>query len=200
MYITSESADCHDIANRLVTPNCNWFEYDRINCDAIACSWIDFDPIVCDRIDCNRKGCVRSDCNWIEHDWTDRNRSVFDPNDCDRVSDVTARDWTGRTGRTGRTARHDRDKLDRLSQSSLLHLKHAHASATAVRARVVPTAAAALHMSSSQKHMWPVPVLSIMQTWSTMNRLIWSWEVHVRRTTSYAGTGRNGELGLCLCK
>lgn len=35
--------------------------------------------------------------------------------------------------------------------------------------------------------MWPVPVLSIMHTWSTMNRFICSWDVHVRRTTSYAG-------------
>lgn len=62
----------------------------------------------------------------------------------------------------------------------------------AARSRIVNEAAAAvvgvdvLHMSSSQKHMWPAPLLSIMHTWSTMNRLICSCEVHVLRTTSYA--------------
>ena len=45
---------------------------------------------------------------------------------------------------------------------------------------------AALHLSSSQKHMWPVPLLSIMQTWSTMNKLICSCDVQVRRTLSYS--------------
>lgn len=45
---------------------------------------------------------------------------------------------------------------------------------------------AALHISSSQKHMWPVPLLSIMQTWSTMNKLICSCDVQVRRTLSYS--------------
>lgn len=42
-----------------------------------------------------------------------------------------------------------------------------------------------LHISSSQKHMWPVPVLSIMHTWSTMNKFICSCEVQVRLTLSY---------------
>lgn len=45
---------------------------------------------------------------------------------------------------------------------------------------------ALLHMSSSQKHMCPVPLLSIMHTWSTINKFICSWDVHVLRTTSYA--------------
>lgn len=47
--------------------------------------------------------------------------------------------------------------------------------------------AASLHMSSSQKHMCPVPELSIMHTWSTINKFICNCDVHVRRTTSYAG-------------
>lgn len=78
-------------------------------------------------------------------------------------------------------------KIDRLYPSLfLLHLHARHASASA-RISVGPTVDAVLHISSSQKHMWPVPELSIMHTWSTMKRFIWSWEVHVRRTTSYAG-------------
>lgn len=47
-----------------------------------------------------------------------------------------------------------------------------------------------LHISSSQKHMWPVPVLSIMHTWSTMNKFICSCEVQVRLTLSYAANRR----------
>lgn len=47
-----------------------------------------------------------------------------------------------------------------------------------------------LHISSSQKHMWPVPVLSIMHTWSTMNKFICSCEVQVRLTLSYATNRR----------
>jgi hypothetical protein len=80
------------------------------------------------------------------------------------------------------------DHIGRLNQRSvLLHLNHAHASKLVNIASVEPSAPAPLHMSSSQKHMWPVPVLSIIQTWSTINRFICSCEVHVRRTTSYAG-------------
>lgn len=45
---------------------------------------------------------------------------------------------------------------------------------------------AALQLSSSQKHMCPVPVPSIMHTWSTMNRLICSCDVHVLLMLSYA--------------
>lgn len=44
---------------------------------------------------------------------------------------------------------------------------------------------AALQLSSSQKHMCPVPVPSIMHTWSTMNRLICSCDVHVLLMLSY---------------
>lgn len=47
-----------------------------------------------------------------------------------------------------------------------------------------------LHISSSQKHMRPVPVLSIMHTWSTMNKFICSCEVQVRLTLSYATNRR----------
>lgn len=43
-----------------------------------------------------------------------------------------------------------------------------------------------LHISSSQKHIRPVPVPSIMHTWSTMNKFICSWDVQVLRTLSYA--------------
>lgn len=50
---------------------------------------------------------------------------------------------------------------------------------------------AELHMSSSQKHMWPVPELSSMHTWSTMNRFICSCDVHVRRTLSYSAIKEN---------
>lgn len=49
-----------------------------------------------------------------------------------------------------------------------------------------------LHISSSQKHMWPVPVLSIMHTWSTMNKFICSCEVQVRLTLSYAANRDEG--------
>lgn len=88
-----------------------------------------------------------------------------------------------------------RGRVTQLGVRFLLHLIHAHASnARAVMAKEVLTTGAWLHMSSSQKHMWPVPVLSIMQTWSTMNRFIWSWEVHVRRTTSYAGMNERVKL------
>lgn len=45
-----------------------------------------------------------------------------------------------------------------------------------------------LHISSSQKHMWPVPVLSIMHTWSTMNKFICSCAVQVLLTFSYAAS------------
>lgn len=45
---------------------------------------------------------------------------------------------------------------------------------------------ALLQLSSSQKHMCPVPVPSIMHTWSTMNRLICNWDVHVLLMLSYA--------------
>lgn len=40
---------------------------------------------------------------------------------------------------------------------------------------------ALLQQSSSQKHMWPLPLLSNMQTWSTINRLIFNLFVQVRR-------------------
>ena len=43
-----------------------------------------------------------------------------------------------------------------------------------------------LQASDSQKHMWPWPSDSSMQTWSTMNKLIWIFEVQVRRTLSKA--------------
>lgn len=60
---------------------------------------------------------------------------------------------------------------------------------TTTQERVCP--GAALQLSSSQKHMCPVPVPSIMHTWSTMNRLICNLEVHVRLMLSYAvGTTR----------
>lgn len=54
------------------------------------------------------------------------------------------------------------------------------------RERLLREDIAVLHISSSQKHMWPVPLLSIMQTWSTMNKLICSCDVQVRRTLSYS--------------
>lgn len=50
---------------------------------------------------------------------------------------------------------------------------------------------AALQLSSSQKHMCPVPVPSIMHTWSTMNRLICSCDVHVLLMLSYAVRGNH---------
>lgn len=43
-----------------------------------------------------------------------------------------------------------------------------------------------LHISSSQKHIWPFPELSIMHTWSTINKFICNCDVHILRTTSYA--------------
>jgi len=43
-----------------------------------------------------------------------------------------------------------------------------------------------LQASSSQKHMWPLVLPSVMQTWSTMNRLMSRLSVHVRRTDSEA--------------
>lgn len=43
---------------------------------------------------------------------------------------------------------------------------------------------AGLHMSPSQKHIWPVPLPSIIQTWSTMKRLICNCDVQVLRTVS----------------
>lgn len=45
----------------------------------------------------------------------------------------------------------------------------------------------ALQWSPSQKHMWPVLWPSYMQTWSTMNRLMTMFFVHVRRMASLAG-------------
>lgn len=41
-----------------------------------------------------------------------------------------------------------------------------------------------LHISSSQKHICPLPELSIMHTWSTINKFICSCDVHIRLTTS----------------
>lgn len=56
----------------------------------------------------------------------------------------------------------------------------------ASRGLVVKVEPARLHISSSQKHIRPVPVPSIMHTWSTMNKFICSWDVQVLRTLSYA--------------
>lgn len=55
-----------------------------------------------------------------------------------------------------------------------------------------------LHMSSSQKHILPVPVPSIMHTWSTMNRFIWSWDVQVRLTLSYAANDSKSKIVIKL--
>lgn len=41
-----------------------------------------------------------------------------------------------------------------------------------------------LQESLSQKHIWPIPPDSSMQTWSTMNKLICNFEVHVRQMFS----------------
>ena len=45
---------------------------------------------------------------------------------------------------------------------------------------------AALQSSSSQKHMCPLPPPSVMHTWPTMNRLMSTLSVQVRRTFSIA--------------
>lgn len=43
-----------------------------------------------------------------------------------------------------------------------------------------PLPKARLHPSDSQKHIWPDPPDSSMQTWSTINKLICNRDVHVR--------------------
>ena len=55
-----------------------------------------------------------------------------------------------------------------------------------------PRAGAVLQSSSSQKHMWPLVLPSVMQTWSTMNRLMSRASVHVRRIDSDTDRGNVG--------
>ena len=45
-----------------------------------------------------------------------------------------------------------------------------------------------LQSSSSQKHMWPLPPPSVIQTWPTINRFISRLSVQVRRTVSNSET------------
>merc|ERR1719382_1249852 len=55
----------------------------------------------------------------------------------------------------------------------------------ATRARFLgPFVAPVLQSSSSQKHMWPFVLPSVIQTWSTMKRLMSRLSVHVLRTDS----------------